>query len=298
MDNVYANPVGIDKKDIYIITNKINGKQYIGQSKNPESRFIAHCKKTKSNSSMLNKDIQAYGKDNFEIRILEKHVPNYDEREKYWIKTYNTIYPNGYNILEGGSNPPKSYGTSHPNSKLSEEDLSGIVYELENTKLSYSDIANKYNTNKKTVSSINNGLSYFDENTKYPIRKEPNTQGLLSDEQVDEIIHTLKYSYTQYGEIARKYGVKISSIKYINSGATHHRDNESYPIRKYKNSGRPVLTYEQVTEIIELLKTTNISMRKIAKMYNLSQHGEIVIINNGSSLRYRRDNEEYPIRKP
>ena len=64
MDKVYANPVGIIKKDIYIIRNNINGKVYIGQSQNAIRRFKEHCKPSNSNS-IIGKAIQKYGKENF-----------------------------------------------------------------------------------------------------------------------------------------------------------------------------------------------------------------------------------------
>ena len=44
MNNIYVNPVGIIKKDIYIIKNDLNDKVYIGQSINSEERFKSHCK--------------------------------------------------------------------------------------------------------------------------------------------------------------------------------------------------------------------------------------------------------------
>lgn len=82
---------------------------------------------------------------------------------------------------------------------------------------------------------------------------------------MQEIIEILKFSYRQYEDIGKQYGISISDVKQINSGDVHRQENESYPIRKYKNSGKPNCTYEQVTEIIELLKSTNLSCRQLAK---------------------------------
>jgi hypothetical protein len=82
----------------------------------------------------------------------------------------------------------------------------------------------------------------------------------------------------------------------FNTGEYHKRDYVAYPIRSYKNSGKPLFTYEQVTEIINLLQTTNLSLRAIAKQYNVN-HNSIMGINNGSAKRYLRDGISYPIRK-
>lgn len=43
------------------------------------------------------------GVDNFKFEIIEQ-IDNtrLDEREKYWIKQYNSLAPNGYNLTSGG----------------------------------------------------------------------------------------------------------------------------------------------------------------------------------------------------
>lgn len=93
---------------IYKITNKINKKSYIGQSINIQKRVHQHfwkakCKKDVSYNSALHNAIRKYGQINFQIEILQEcSVENIDEKEKYYIKYYNTLVPNGYNILSGG----------------------------------------------------------------------------------------------------------------------------------------------------------------------------------------------------
>lgn len=85
---------------IYITTNKINGKIYIGQKKGDynESYF--------GSGVALNKSIIKYGIENFENHVIEwcdtKDILN--ERERFWIKKYNSFLSlgNGYNISEGG----------------------------------------------------------------------------------------------------------------------------------------------------------------------------------------------------
>lgn len=296
--NIYANLVGI-VKDIYIIKNDINDKVYIGQSINAEERFVQHCKPSSAkDGSLIAKAIQKYGKEHFWMEILEKQIKNYNEREIYWIEFYNSLTPNGYNIQKGGENPPVLYGIEHGNSSIKDSEiLLMLKNDLKNTKLSYSELAKKYNTNKKTVLRINHGISYSELSESYPLRKEPNLSGKLTEEQVDEIIDILKYSYRQYGDISKQYGVGIKAIQEINLGTVHKRIDVSYPIRKYKNSGQPALTYEEVTEVINLLKNTTISKREIAKIFGLKSHSTINAIDSGSALRYRREDEDYPIRK-
>ena len=106
---------------IYKITNKINGKIYIGQSNNCERRFKEHQQKGESSRIPLDVAIQKYGKDNFTYEIIEEcDIEKLNERESYWIQTLNAV-ENGYNCSEGGDQ--QSIGENNGRSKLTEEDI-------------------------------------------------------------------------------------------------------------------------------------------------------------------------------
>jgi group I intron endonuclease len=57
---------------IYLITNLLNNKQYIGQTtQSLEKRWQRHCwKSTSKNSMPICHAISKYGKENFKIEIL------------------------------------------------------------------------------------------------------------------------------------------------------------------------------------------------------------------------------------
>ena len=74
-------------------------------------------------------------------------------------------------------------------------------------------------------------------------------------------------------------------------------DFSDSPLRKYKNSGKVLLSVEDCKEVHRLLKETNMSLRSIAKQFGVA-HNLIILINSGKSARYRFDNEKYPLRKP
>lgn len=297
-----ANTVGTfpkySRKDIYIIKNRINSKVYIGQSVNAAKRFISHCKKSSQrDGSLIDSAIQKYGANNFWFEILEEQVEDYNEREKYWIQFYNSCTPNGYNISLGGENPPVFYGVESPVAAVkSPQEVKEIKEELRYTDLSLSEIASRHDISKRTVLRINQGLHYEELDEEYPIRAVPNPNGKLTDEQVLEIIDILRYTYRQYENIAKQYGVSISAIHGINAGTCHPLDNIAYPIRRYKNSGKPACTYEQVTEISNLLATTSISCNQIAKCFEVDLQ-TVYIINNGCAKRYKRSEYKYPLRK-
>lgn len=89
---------------IYLIKNKINGKKYIGQTiRSLELRWKEHLRR--KDDFLIHKAIMKYGKDNFEIELVEKTsvFSKLNNLERYYIKTLDTLMPNGYNMTSGGS---------------------------------------------------------------------------------------------------------------------------------------------------------------------------------------------------
>ena len=85
---------------IYIITNLINGKRYVGQSNNIKRRFCEHKSKGKSTCRLIHAAIQKYGVENFSFEVLEEcPIEKLNEREVFFIKTLSPEY----NMTDGGS---------------------------------------------------------------------------------------------------------------------------------------------------------------------------------------------------
>lgn len=94
-------------KNIYKITNVLNGKVYIGQTKYAISkRFNEHkndSKKLKLQKRPLYKDMNEYGIANFKIELIEQCSDEIAlKREEYWIKYFKS-FTNGYNSTMGGN---------------------------------------------------------------------------------------------------------------------------------------------------------------------------------------------------
>lgn len=283
-------------KDIYIIKNDINDKVYIGQAVDVETRFQGHCKPSSIKREIIARAIQKYGKEHFWYEILEKSVSNYNDREKYWIDYYQSIVPNGYNIMAGGEEPPTFKSINHPESIFTKKTLSELINDLMFTSLSFRELGKKYKTTSTTINEIDKGKVYYNEKLDYPIRKQVNNIGKLYEYDVNEIIKLLQTTYKSFEEIGKQFNVEASAIARINKGMWHKRSNINYPIRNFKNtSSSPCFTYEQVTEIIDLIKNTKISLNKIAKRYNVAVN-VIMGIKNGTTKMYRRKEYEYPLR--
>ena len=133
---------------IYKITNKINGKSYIGQTiQNVKERFYQHCA-TKCSQAVLNmvihKAITKYGKSNFTIEVIEEvESANLNDRERYWIRYYDS-YNNGYNSTEGGQDGIKLFKNL---------DIESIVREYKSGK-SLREIGRLFNVDKQTIKDL------------------------------------------------------------------------------------------------------------------------------------------------
>ena len=98
------------KSGIYSIICTVNGKQYIGCSKNIYSRINSH--KAYLNKNDIKRDNQyfiddwnKYGSDNFDYKVLEYTTENLKEKECYYIETLDTINRDkGYNLRRDSKN--------------------------------------------------------------------------------------------------------------------------------------------------------------------------------------------------
>lgn len=156
---------------IYKITNKVNGKIYIGQSKDIYFRWHRHHLAAFNNSypqynCLLYKAIRKYGIENFNFEVIEE-CEEYllNEREQFYIEKYNSFDVNfGYNMITA-----IQYSENSP---LSEESAELIRQFLLNSEMSQMEIAKDFNTSQMTVSSINLGYAWYNNNYTYPIRSK------------------------------------------------------------------------------------------------------------------------------
>lgn len=92
---------------IYLITNLVNGKQYIGQTTNdkPVGRWKGHIDSSIKNSkNILHMALRKYGVNNFTFEVIYTcfNQEYLDEAEDVFIELYGTLSPRGYNMRHGG----------------------------------------------------------------------------------------------------------------------------------------------------------------------------------------------------
>ena len=103
---------------IYKITNTVNGKCYIGVTiqSNPNERWSNHKSHNRQGNGcpFLMKAFKKYGEESFKFEVL---IICFDEDvfkfEPDYIKKYNSMSPNGYNVAIGGKIGMSFLGKTH-----------------------------------------------------------------------------------------------------------------------------------------------------------------------------------------
>lgn len=201
-----------------MIKNLVNGKVYVGQSKNSNgiNYRLAYHKSKLRKGVHPNKHLQAsynkYGEHNFSFSIIEEcDISQLNEREIYWIQFYNSLNPKyGFNKTTGGEadrkytneskekmrNARKSLiengkmvGDNHPMSKVTINDVEKIKILLSKG-VSVGEVSSSTGVNLGIVKEIKalNAWFYVREDLNELIRsyvKTPNQA--ISEDKVKEI---------------------------------------------------------------------------------------------------------------
>lgn len=151
---------------IYKIQNKINGKCYIGQSVNIESRWkkeqtVAFNKEDPAYNYPISRAIRKYGLENFIFEVLEEcSIAELNQKERFYVTKFDSFF-NGYNQTLGGDSrilAPK-------------EQIIKVFHELETTNKKHKEIAQECDISIEMVQGINTGRYWHQDNREYPIQK-------------------------------------------------------------------------------------------------------------------------------
>lgn len=108
----------IKKCGIYCFQNKLDGKRYIGKSKDIEERYKGHIRASNNPKTHFHLSLNKYGIEAFDFYILEEcSIDKLDEREIYYINLYRCLEREcGYNMRDGGEG---GHGTQEVFDKIS-----------------------------------------------------------------------------------------------------------------------------------------------------------------------------------
>ena len=199
---------------IYKVSNTVNSKPYIGQTtRTPEERFEEHLKACTAKARCEQKFYAAIvelGKDKFYVETIDcaKSQEELNEKEKYWIKYYNSI-ENGYNSIPGGQDqnpmdfePIKEKHDAKMRSDEVRQKISKTMSELR-TSIGFSKEHKqkiKESREKRKTERAALGLSFYDHPENMASRSMEVYCILYTGErfEFDSILHAGKWWYENY----------------------------------------------------------------------------------------------------
>lgn len=220
---------------IYSITNKLNGKRYIGKSSDIKHRFWTHrnslehyCIDPERNKRRVNRHLGnaviKYGIDNFEFEVLEAFTEideaGLADSEIKWMEFYNTTdRSRGYNLMKDSSTrtvvheetrkiiSEANQGSNNPNYGNNwSEDMKQSMSELK--KLQHKDGTYDYMKTDEWRKKLSDWSSstWKDEEKKLGMaRKVAEVTSTLRFEQYDKVTGDLVGTYNSLLEIMDKY---------------------------------------------------------------------------------------------
>lgn len=232
---------------VYLVTNIINQKIYIGKTNNKNVRWSQHKSKSKKFRGLFLNAIRKYGYTNFNFEII-KECNTEDEAYEYervLVELFNTRNRKiGYNVAEGGGGGSKGYkvkdkiklyfknkytGSKSIRAKFTDNDIIQILTEYSTGNYTTYYLANKYNCGKSTIIRIINGTVYSNVNfdrTNFKLigndnryknmpRGELSKACKLSDDNVNNIRKLYLTNNYSYQKLADMFNVSKQNIYFI-----------------------------------------------------------------------------------
>lgn len=275
---------------IYLITNLINNKKYVGQTTQTiKTRWNQHVNASKKNYlTIVDQAIKKHGKNNFSIQQLEyiskpnkeQLISSLNELEKQYIMIEKSLVSEyGYNVDKGGQTG---------NYSIIPVDVYNMEGELINHFNSREEAGIYYGIHKDTVKSICLGLQE-NYNCEIVFRRE----GHPFDEfNVVSSNYREVYQFSLDGKLIRKY----YNMKQIvdNVGIDFVCDIIDNPYRTgggYWWSSKPVFNYKKVEKKKKPVDLYTKDMVFVKHFESASECGKFLNISSSSVTKSCRDNK-------
>jgi group I intron endonuclease len=237
---------------IYTITNKINGKVYVGKTKNLEDRWKNHCSNVGKKRRPLYDGMLHYGVDNFVMEVIDTATEDrIDDLEKFWIEKLDTLN-NGYNLTEGGTG-----GDTFSNRNTKSKNI---------TRKKLSDISKRRCESDEYIQKLRDSTTSLWENENWASRVRQNSLKVCLTE-----------SYKQ--NMSRKMKEVLISLELRKKWSDVKRGKLNNKWLGYMYVIEPngkVVRYETAKEAASVMKTTAHVIRQFAKNNTTFQRGKYI----------------------
>lgn len=203
---------------IYRITNKLNGKSYIGQTrKTVEERFNQHIRDAANGHGFyIQNAIRKYGPENFSVETLAtaENIDELNRLEEYYIRKFNTVEL-GYNLSYGGySNTMDCKKTKdHHDRIMRSEDVRSRISATLKKKIKESGRTEEY------VNNLRKGFEAYKKTLKYQQDKAKRHLSLEHFRALNDSKNKAVYCIDENEEIVAEFNrVKDAAYWWYNQG--------------------------------------------------------------------------------
>lgn len=257
--------------NIYLVTNKINNKKYIGQSIDVERRWKQHIKDSKNKklkSRYFYAAINKYGLENFSLEIIDENIPidKINEREIFWINYYNCYAPNGYNLTKGGEGSLGRKQTDHAKEIISQK---STQWHENNKETFLNIISNRDNTNIFSQETIDKRVSTWKSNPENKYKVTQNLKNYIEDMSEEQKIENNKKAI----QTKRDKGYDFYNFCFGKMDQVD-KDRMYETISKNNKRSQPILMIDQNNEIVKEFHSIGEAGRYLYEQYNFSKNAK------------------------
>lgn len=275
--------VDMTQSYVYKLTNKINGKVYVGKANNPAERLTRHFSTAKTGYDRshkyqyIHKAIAKYGKESFIFEIVdvcESEEMAY-EREQYWItQLKSNVDGCGYNLNEGG------LGGHTPNDSVRQKisqsltgrtnSLGGLLKKLHRI---FSFVPNYHEEIYRSSSEIERSQECQKILSEFNVQKVEN----LDDDVKRKILALNEFECFYNDDIARAFGLGVETVKYVVGQYRHGIPSEEQKRINRSESHKGKVQNEETKRKISEANTGKIVSQETREKISEANAGE----NNG-----------------
>ena len=247
---------------VYLVTNKINGKMYVGMTtkglRHRKNRHLSHARST--SNSLICRAIRKYGESNFKWEVI--FISNdRDELLKIESELINRLdtFKNGYNQTIGGDGIVGLSGELNGASKITEKTAIDIIECLLRTTMTIREIAFKFDVSEGLVKGISNGYNWSHLYKTRPSENRPHGAkgNYISQEKAVAIVDRIINSDLSLLEISKVENVSYATVNAIANGKTFKNLYNSPPnkirkAKKEKEREKILAIYNDILKLSEL----------------------------------------------